>query len=402
MALSKDIDRPLYQGDSRVYDVAATTTIYKGGLVSWNNSDGVRPFAVANTSDRILGVAEEDVDNSTGAAGDLTCSVRLGGTYWFKNDTTDTILDADIGDLAYGFDDETVRQYDSLKANIPVGVIVAVDATKGVMVAEVGEHPTPSEIHSVSITFAGASTVKTSTGDLSLQSTDDDVVIALGDAAGAKKLKVVDSAAAEVFAVDSNGELEIVAGQGILGAGALGIGVAAGAFDISVTLGDAAGAQKLLVKDSGGIQQASVSSDGALTLDGTASGITLATAATVKTTTGDLTVKSTDDDVVIVLGDAAGAKKLSIQDSGPVEVASVDSNGGVTCTALNVDGTVCLIPHAATATGGPPTQVEIAAAFGAAADGAVGVYDDTTPGVLYLCAATAARTWHYVAMTIGA
>ncbi|MFA6574054.1 MAG: hypothetical protein WCS84_01440, partial [Nocardioides sp.] len=148
-------------------------------------------------------------------------------------------------------------------------------------------------------------------------------------------------------------------------------------------------------------QVASINSDGLLTLDGSANGITLATAATVKTTTGDLTVKSTDDDVVIVLGDAAGAKKLSIQDSAPAEVASIDSNGGLICTALHVDGTVCKIPHAASATGGAPTQAEMAAAFGAAADGAIGIYDDTTPGVLYVCVATAARTWCQVATAVG-
>lgn len=42
------------------------------------------------------------------------------------------------------------------------------------------------------------------------------------------------------------------------------------------------------------------------------------------------------NDVVIQLGDAAGAKDLSIKDSGGAEVATVDSNGAIITTGVTV------------------------------------------------------------------
>ncbi|MFA6575396.1 MAG: hypothetical protein WCS84_08230, partial [Nocardioides sp.] len=128
-ALTKDVNRPLYEGDNRVNDVAATVEIFKGGLISWNNSDGLRPFLVANTSDKIVGIAQEHKDNSAGLAGALTCEYRSGVAAWIPNDTTDPVTAAMIGKWAYGFNDNTVRAYNVAKSNIPVGIIRDFNAT---------------------------------------------------------------------------------------------------------------------------------------------------------------------------------------------------------------------------------------------------------------------------------
>ena len=57
------------------------------------------------------------------------------------------------------------------------------------------------------------------------------------------------------------------------------------------------------------------------------------------TTTGALTLRSTDDNVVVRVGDAAGAKKFSVQDNSTSEVASVDSDGLATFAGgLSVTG----------------------------------------------------------------
>ena len=60
----------------------------------------------------------------------------------------------------------------------------------------------------------------------------------------------------------------LAAGQAIAGDGALRVGVAAGAFDLSLRMGDAAGAQRVLFEDSAGVTQASVNSDGLGTFTG--------------------------------------------------------------------------------------------------------------------------------------
>jgi hypothetical protein len=61
---------------------------------------------------------------------------------------------------------------------------------------------------------------------------------------------------------DFDAGLTVAAGQAITGDGALTLGVAAGAYDLSLKMGDAAGAQKVLFKDSAGATVASVDSDG--------------------------------------------------------------------------------------------------------------------------------------------
>lgn len=53
-------------------------------------------------------------------------------------------------------------------------------------------------------------------------------------------------------------------------------------------------------------------------------------------------VSSTGENFIIKLSDAAGARKLSIQDSAGVEVASIDSDGAGTFTSLSSSGTLVL------------------------------------------------------------
>lgn len=59
------------------------------------------------------------------------------------------------------------------------------------------------------ITGAGAMTVNTSTGDLTLKSDDGHVITQLGDASGSKKHSVRDSGGNEIFYVDSDGNVVI-------------------------------------------------------------------------------------------------------------------------------------------------------------------------------------------------
>jgi len=73
-------------------------------------------------------------------------------------------------------------------------------------------------------------------------------------------------------------------------------------------------------------------------------------------------------------------------------------------SATNGDFSTSLAaPYNETTTGaGAPSQTEMVAAFGAAADGATGVIFDDTPGVAYFCYAEATTGWYYCTATVGA
>ncbi len=134
----------------------------------------------------------------------------------------------------------------------------------------------------------------------------------------------------------------------------------------------------------------------------------------VNATDGVLVFFDTSAGDVYAAGDLEVGGKLDVV--GATTLASVDVTGNATCADLDPTGDISMdagkaisvaadgvlvVPYEPIASGGAPTQAEMVAGFGAAADGKLGIFADTG-GVLYLCAADAALTWHYVAMTVGA
>ena len=115
--------------------VAAATTIYQGSLLALNQS-GYLVKASADASLRVVGVSEDKVDNSAGAAGDLTCKPVRGAWYFANSSTTDAVIDADLGRPCYVVDDNTVARTNGNGARPMAGIVVGVDAD-GVLV-EVG------------------------------------------------------------------------------------------------------------------------------------------------------------------------------------------------------------------------------------------------------------------------
>ena len=126
--------------------------------------------------------------------------------------------------------------------------------------------------------------------------------------------------------------------------------------DVIIQMGDAAAANKVSFEDNASAEVASIDSNGIATfvgIDGILGGVTPA-AATVTTGTAstsfispiytvaalaDLNIRSVaGQDIIIRMGDAAAANKVSFHDSANVEVAAIDSNGGLTTTALTFTG----------------------------------------------------------------
>lgn len=107
-------------------DVAASVHIYKGALVSLDTSGNLRPARVS-TTDRCVGVATQERDNSSGGAGDLTCRVEA-GVFAFENSAGgDEVVAADIGQACYVVDDQTVAKTSNSATRIAAGRVVRVE-----------------------------------------------------------------------------------------------------------------------------------------------------------------------------------------------------------------------------------------------------------------------------------
>ena len=126
-ALTKDRNTPARSGDVSQPGVKGATEIFAGSLVAMDANGYAVPGATATTL-KGLGRAEEHVDNSAGADGDLT--VRVGrGIYRFANSaSTDAITFSEVGDDCYIVDDQTVAKTDGTGTRSVAGKIHDVDA----------------------------------------------------------------------------------------------------------------------------------------------------------------------------------------------------------------------------------------------------------------------------------
>lgn len=125
-AATSAIDTPEKTDETNFYKLAASVVIYKGTIVSLNAAG----FAIPGTdtaSTKVVGIADDTVDNSTGIAGAKSAKVRR-GVFKLKNSG---IVQANIHANAVVVDNQTVAS-DSTN-DIVAGRIEAID-TDGVWV----------------------------------------------------------------------------------------------------------------------------------------------------------------------------------------------------------------------------------------------------------------------------
>lgn len=127
VALTNDRNTPRSQGDDRRGFVAASTKIFAGAMLMRNATGYV---VKGQTATGLVGIgrAEEQVDNSAGADGDLTVTYRPGPYRYANSAGADEITIADIGNKAYAVDDQTVAKTDGTATRSPAGIIDDVDA----------------------------------------------------------------------------------------------------------------------------------------------------------------------------------------------------------------------------------------------------------------------------------
>lgn len=109
--------------------VAASTKILQGSIVARNASGYLVPASdTANLV--VLGIAEDEVDNTAGGNGDLVCPVARHRAFKLKNDGTAPMTIAHVGTAGAACvkDNDTVQTAAGATNDIPVGMVLAVDA----------------------------------------------------------------------------------------------------------------------------------------------------------------------------------------------------------------------------------------------------------------------------------
>lgn len=127
-ALSADRNTRRIEGEVKVLDVAAAQLVFAGALVM-RNAAGYAVKGATGLGLRGAGRAEERIDNSAGAAGDLSIKIREGIFTFGNSASTDEITAADIGRVCYAVDDQTVARTSGSNARSPAGIVAGVSSS---------------------------------------------------------------------------------------------------------------------------------------------------------------------------------------------------------------------------------------------------------------------------------
>ncbi|MBL4832234.1 MAG: hypothetical protein JKY55_20445 [Aliivibrio sp.] len=130
MALTNDRPTPRRANIDNNDPVAAAKKIFAGAIVMLDVLGNATPGVTA-TGLIARGVAQENVNNATGAAGAVTVK-SMKGCFRFKNDGS--VTRTDISKTAFVVDDETVANTNGTNTRSALGIITDVDAI-GVWVA---------------------------------------------------------------------------------------------------------------------------------------------------------------------------------------------------------------------------------------------------------------------------
>ncbi|MDF2232180.1 hypothetical protein P2H44_06400 [Albimonas sp. CAU 1670] len=126
-ALTEGRNTPQRLPGDRAGPVAASVLIHAGALVMRNAAGYLTKGATATGSVGV-GRAEARVDNSSGSAGDATLTFRPGVFRFANSASTDEITIAEVGDVCFVVDDQTVAKTNGSSSRSPAGIVEDVDA----------------------------------------------------------------------------------------------------------------------------------------------------------------------------------------------------------------------------------------------------------------------------------
>lgn len=125
-ALTANRNTPSRSGDLREPPVKGATTIFQGAMVAIDASGAAVP-AASVAALKVIGRAENAVDNSAGATGDRRVKARP-GIFRFDNSAAGDLIGLkDVGSPCYAVDDHTVALTSNSAARPVAGTIFDVD-----------------------------------------------------------------------------------------------------------------------------------------------------------------------------------------------------------------------------------------------------------------------------------
>ena len=128
-------------GSQRSVGLKAGAKVFAGGIAALTSTGYAQAGATA-TGLKAIGYFETDADNTAGADGAVSVSVRRDVVQLGNSTLTDAITVADINAVAYIVDDQTVAKTNGTNTRSAAGRIVDVD-TAGVWV-DIGEPAMPT------------------------------------------------------------------------------------------------------------------------------------------------------------------------------------------------------------------------------------------------------------------
>lgn len=176
MALTAARDTRERPGEIQNIPLAADTVVYLGGLTARDGNGRAVPASDADGL-KVIGRAEESVDNADGDAGALNVNVKR-GVFLFANSDVNAVTLAHVGQYCYVEDDETVASDSTHK--VKAGRVVDVDSD-GVWVDTCDTGDAPSADSLTALTFTGGGATGPEVEALR------DAVLAILQAAGAVK-----------------------------------------------------------------------------------------------------------------------------------------------------------------------------------------------------------------------
>ncbi len=190
--------------------VAASTHLYQGTIVALD----LNGHLIAATNDAtlyVVGVAQVEADNSSGAAGDLNCSVERGAFYFANGTSTAAIVAADVGRVVYAADDQTLSRINTSGDLPAVGKVIAVDGSQVIVEAGLLGRAEANGGASHDVLYPAGASLTTSDGLFVKLNGSSQVVLA--DSAGEQALGVLlnQPASGAIAIVRVLGLVEIVA-----------------------------------------------------------------------------------------------------------------------------------------------------------------------------------------------
>lgn len=121
-------ERNTSRRDGKQLSFPAAASKCLAGTIAVLNSAGNAEMGTTATGKVSVGVFEETVDNTGGAAGGVQVAVRRGVFQFANSASTDLLANTDIGATCYIVDNQTVAKTSATNTRSVAGVVRSVDA----------------------------------------------------------------------------------------------------------------------------------------------------------------------------------------------------------------------------------------------------------------------------------